>query len=300
MIAIFGPTGVGKTAVALALARRLRAREEDPVALSADALQVYRGLEVLTGAADAAQQAELEHRLVSFLDVREEFSAGRYAALAHREIDDLLAGGRQPIVVGGTGLYLRAALADLDLLPAVPPEVQAALEARPAGALHAELAARAPHLARRLHADDPRRLARSLALLDLGHEYPPAQDALWSTRTRRPTRLVALVMDRDALDAAIDARVDAMVAAGAVEEVRRAAQRGASRTARQALGFPELLEAAGDPGRRDHWVEQMKRRTRRYARRQLTWLRRLPGARLIDVSGRPADAVAADVDSPRP
>lgn len=289
VIAIFGPTGVGKTAVAIALAERLRARGEDPVAVSADALQVYRGLEVLTGAATAEEQRRLEHRLISFVDVRETFSAGAFAARAHDEIDRLLATGRRPIVVGGTGLYLRAALAELDLRPPADPVLQAELERRPAGELHAELTARAPHLAARLDPADPRRLARSLALLEHAVEYPPADDDLWATRTRVPTRLVALVMEREALYAAIDARVDAMVAAGAAEEARRADAAGASRTARQALGFAELLE--GD-------VDAMKQRTRQYARRQLTWLRKLRGARLIDVSGLAPEDVAALIDSP--
>ncbi|MDX6664410.1 MAG: tRNA dimethylallyltransferase [Solirubrobacteraceae bacterium] len=291
MIALFGPTGIGKTAVAVALADRLRARGEDPVAVSADALQVYRGLEVLTGVATAGEQERLEHRLVSFLAVSETFSAGRYAALAHEEIDGLLAAGRRPIVVGGTGLYLRAALAELELRPPVDPATQRALEERPAGSLHAELAARAPQLAGRLDPTDARRLARSLALLDVGVEYPPADGALWTRATRHPTRLIALTMDREALDAAIDARVDAMVAAGAVDEVRRANEAGASPTARQALGFAELL--AGD-------VDAMKRRTRRYARRQLTWLRKLPGPLTLDVTGLRPEDVAAAIDSPAP
>jgi tRNA dimethylallyltransferase len=290
VIAIFGPTGVGKTAVAVALADRLRARGEDPVAVSADALQVYAGLEVLTGVATSAQRARLEHRLVAFVPVTETFTAGRYARQAHAEIDGLLAQGRRPIVVGGTGLYLRAALAQLDLRPPVDRERQTRLEARPAADLHAELAARAPHLAARLDPADPRRLARSLALLEQGVEYPPAEDELWTARTRRPTRLVALTMQREALDAAIDARVDAMVAAGAAEEVRRADAAGASPTARQALGFAQLL--AGD-------VEAMKQRTRRYARRQLTWLRKLAGAEHHDVTGRLAEDIAAAIDSPR-
>ena len=288
VIALFGPTGVGKTAVAVALAERLRGRGEDPVAVSADALQVYAGLEVLTGVASAEEQARLEHRLVSFLPVSVTFSAGQFAARAHAEIDGLLAEGRRPIVVGGTGLYLRAALADLDLRP---PADTSALEARGAAALHAELERRAPHLAARLDPADPRRLARSLALLEEGIEYPPAGGDLWTARTRRPTRLVALTMQRDALNAAIDARVDAMVAGGAVDEVHRAKDSGASMTARQALGFAQLLE--GD-------IDAMKQRTRRYARRQLTWLRKLSAPLTIDVTGRSAQDVAAAIDSPAP
>ena len=121
IIALFGPTGVGKTAVALALARRLRVLGEDPVAVSADALQVYEGMETLTGVANESERAELEHRLLGFVPLQETFSAGEYARLAHAQIDELLGEGRRPILVGGTGLYVRAALGELDFEPA-PPE----------------------------------------------------------------------------------------------------------------------------------------------------------------------------------
>src|ERR1700758_3726985 len=172
VIALFGPTGVGKTAVAVALARRLRARGEDPVAVSADALQVYEGLERLTGVASGSDQAALEHRLVSFLPIDASFSAGEYAQLAHAEIDDLLAAGRRPIVVGGTGLYLRAALAELDLPPPPPDGLRdrwiAQLERRGAQALHAELAARAPWAAAAIDRNDSQRIVRALELDDLG------------------------------------------------------------------------------------------------------------------------------------
>src|SRR5581483_10642121 len=148
VIALFGPTGVGKTAVAIELARRLRAAGEDPVAVSADALQVYAGLETLTGVASPAEQAQLEHRLVSFLPLDASFSVGEYSQLAHAQIDELLADGRRPIVVGGTGLYLRAALSELDLRPAPPEGVRerlgAELERVGPQALHARLAERAP------------------------------------------------------------------------------------------------------------------------------------------------------------
>src|SRR5512132_199771 len=148
LLAIFGPTGVGKTALALALADRLRASGERPVAVSADALQVYQGLETLTGVPSAAERAQLDHRLVSILPVDARFSVGEYAELAHAEIDALLAQRAFPIVVGGTGLYLRAALAQLDLRPAAPGEVRerwaAELARRGPEALHAELARRAP------------------------------------------------------------------------------------------------------------------------------------------------------------
>ena len=291
IIAVFGPTGVGKTAVAIELARLLRARGEDPVAVSADALQVYAGLETLTGAASAAERAQLEHRLLSFLPVDASFSAGQYAQLAHAQIDELLAEGRRPIVVGGTGLYLRAALADLDLRPAPAVGVRERwtleLERRGAPALHATLAGLAPWAAEEIDPNDRQRVVRALELLELGELEPPeGPSQLWSEDLRRPTLLAGLTMDRERLYAAIDRRVEAMVAAGAREEVLRARAGGASETARKALGFQELLE--GD-------VERMKRRTRNYARRQLTWMRKLPGVVTIDVTGREPAAVAREI-----
>ena len=288
VLALFGPTGVGKTDVALALADRIRGRGGDPVAVSADALQVYRGLEILPGVPDAGQRARLEHRLVSFVPIDARFSVAEYARLAHAEIDGLLAAGASPIVVGGTGLYLPAALAELELRPPPPAGVrerwQAELDARGPEALHAELATAAPWAAETIDRRDRHRILRALELHEQDALEPPPPDSrLWTSDTRHPTRLVGLVRDREELYARIDARVEAMVAAGAVEEVRRAHGAGASDTARVALGFRELL--AGD-------VEAMKRRTRNYARRQLTWMRKLPDVELVDMTGHTPELVA--------
>jgi tRNA dimethylallyltransferase len=222
VLAIFGPTGVGKTGVAVALAKKLRERGEEPVAISCDALQVYEGLGVLTGVATAEEQRELEHRLVGFVPVTETFNAGDYMRLAHEEVDRALEVGQTPIVVGGTGLYLRAAIAELSLVKA-PPE--------------------------------------------------SAESELWSPQTRHPTTIFGLDMDRARLYERIDARTEAIVAGGAEEEARRAEALGPSRTARKALGFDELL--AGD-------IEAMKQRSRNYARRQLTWMRKIPNLHPID------------------
>jgi len=235
VIAIFGPTGVGKTGVAIELAELLRERGEDPVAISCDALQIYEGLETLTGVATTEEQERLEHRLVSFVPVTEPFNVGDYMPLAHAEVDEALAEGRRPIVVGGTGLYLRAALAELSLVKA-PPESE--------------------------------------------------DSELWSPDTRHPTTIFGLDMDRDELYRRIDARTEAIVAAGAKEEVLRAEALGPSRTARVALGFDELLR--GD-------VEAMKQRSRNYARRQLTWMRKIPNLRWIDRTALSDTAVAIEV-----
>jgi tRNA dimethylallyltransferase len=235
VLAIFGPTGVGKTGIAVELAARLRERGEDPVAINCDALQVYEGLETLTGTATPAQRERLEHRLLGIVPVSHDFSVGDYMPLAHAEVDAALAAGRRPIVVGGTGLYLRAALAELSLIKA-PPEAE-------------------------------------------GSE-------LWSPETRHPTAVFGLDMDREALYGRIDARVGAIVAAGAEEEVHRAEELGPGRTARKALGFDELL--AGD-------LEAMKKRSRNYARRQLTWMRKIPNLTTIDRTDLDDAQAAAEI-----
>lgn len=235
VLAIFGPTGVGKTGVAIALAELLRERGEDPVAINCDALQVYEGLEVLTGAATAVERERLEHRLLGFVPVTTDFSVGDYMPLAHAEIDAALAAGRRPIVVGGTGLYLRAALADLSLRK-VPAESE--------------------------------------------------DSELWSPETRHPTTIFGLEMDRELLYERIDARAEAIVAGGAAEEARRADALGPGRTARKALGFDEVL--AGD-------VAAMQQRSRNYARRQLTWMRKIPNLTAIDRTGMSDTEVAAEL-----
>jgi tRNA dimethylallyltransferase len=237
VLAIFGPTGVGKTGVAIALAELLRERGEDPVAVNCDALQVYEGLETLTGAATAEEQERLEHRLLGFVPITADFSIGDYMPLAHAEIDGALEAGRRPIVVGGTGLYLRAALAELSLRK-VPAESE-------------------------------------------GSE-------LWSPETRHPTTIFGLDMDRAQLYERIDARTEAIVAAGAAEEARRADALGPGRTARKALGFDEVL--AGD-------LETMKKRSRNYARRQLTWMRKIPNLDYIDRTGLSDAEVASRIGS---
>jgi tRNA dimethylallyltransferase len=280
VLAIFGPNAVGKTAVAVAVAELLRERGEDPVAISCDSIQVYRGLEVLSGAAGPGERRQLEHRLLGIITVGDEFSAGRFAQLAHREIDELLGHERRPIVVGGTGLYLRAALSDLDLRPPVPEEVRREVEREMAAGgpetLHAELD---PDLAATIHPHDRQRIARTLELQRAGLEPPRAHKEggkLWTAELRHPTLLVGLTIDGDELAARIDARVDEMVAKGALEEIAEADRLGASRTARAAIGFEQLL--AGD-------VEATKSAQRAFARRQLTWMRRMDGVQTIDRTG---------------
>ena len=274
--------------MAIELAELLRGRGEDPVAISADSMQVYEGLSTLTGAATADEQARLEHRLIGIVPVTKSFSVGEHMPLAHAEVDAALEAGRRPIVVGGTGLYLRAALTELDLRPPPGPElrerIQRRMEAEGPEALRAEVLERAP--AARVAPGDRNRIIRYLELLEAGLDPDPGDTQLWTQETRHPTLLVGLVMEREALNARIDARMEA-IAAAAADEVRAADAAGASPTARKAHGFDDLL--AGD-------VEAMKLKARQLARRQMTWMRKLGGARIVDATGRDPADVASDLE----
>jgi tRNA dimethylallyltransferase len=289
LISVFGPTGAGKTAVAIELARLLRRRGHDPVAVNCDSIQVYRGLEVLSGAADALGQSELEHRLLSFVPVDEEFSAGRYATLARSEIDRLLAEDRFPILVGGTGLYLRGALSEIEFPPPVPEEirreVERELQERGAAALHSEL----PEDRRSsIHPNDRQRVARSTELLRSGTRPAPDHRGggeLWTAHLRHPSALIGLALERKELLERIAVRVEAMAVAGAGEEAARAVRDGASRTARAAIGFQEFLD--GD-------LERASVRHRQFARRQMTWMRRMHGVNVIERCGRSDRDLAAE------
>ena len=269
--------GSGKTALALAVAERLRARGERPVAVSADALQVYRGLETPDrGAEPPAERARLEHRLVSILPVDARFSVGEYAELAHAEIDGLLAQGARPIVVGGTGLYLRAALAELDLRPAAPDEVRARWEA--------ELdRARARGAARRAGAPRPVGRGDGSTRATAAASCARSSCSTWASSSRPPGP-TAVDRRHPPSDAARRPRHGPRGALRAHRRARRRdgrrgrRERGARRARRRRVGDrpqgARLRRAAAPATSR-----RCRRRTRNFAKRQLTWMRKLAGRR---------------------
>jgi tRNA dimethylallyltransferase len=269
VIGIFGPTASGKTAVAAAVADRVPAE-----LVSADSMQVYRGLAILTNQSPA--------RLVGIWPVDHEGSLGEYQELAHAAIDETLAAGRTPVVVGGTGLYLRAALADLDLPPAPAPGARERWErlydAEGGEAVRELLAGRDPAAAAAVHPNDRRRVVRALELAEAGWSLAPARDRLWSGETRHPTLLVGLELPPAVLEDRIERRTRAMFELGVQEEVRRALAGPISSTARQVLGLDEIAGLATEAA-----IEAVVLRTRRYAAYQRKWMRRIPG--LVTVSG---------------
>jgi tRNA dimethylallyltransferase len=278
VFAVFGPTASGKSEVAEALADRLGTE-----VVSADALQVYRGLPILTN------QPERPTRLVAVRELAQEMSVGEYARLAHAAIDELADANGAAVVAGGTGLYLRAALVDLALPPAPGAGARARWEATydadPAAA-HARLARLDGAAAAAVHPNDRRRVVRALELAEVGTSLAPEEDRLWSEEMRRPSLVVGLDVSRERLEERIRERSEAMLARGVAREVRDALAAGVSRTAEKALGLRELAELSPDEA-----LEQLVARTRRYAAYQRKWMRRIPGIVMID-GDRPANEVA--------
>jgi tRNA dimethylallyltransferase len=305
LIAIFGPTGVGKTEIALELADLLRARGELPVAVSADAIQVYEGLDTLAAKPSPEELERLEHRLISFVPIDEEYSVAQFSVRAHEEIDSLLAEGRRAIVVGGTGLYLRAALTELDLKPPPPvalrEEIERELEAVGAPGLHDRLQ---PDVAGAIHPNDGKRIVRALELERMGERPYEASEQLWSQDLRRPTELFGIVMEREAIAERIAVRARVLVGTPALGEVEAALERGASRTARKALGFRELSAHLAGELELGEARAHVERRHLAYAKRQLTWMRKLAGVDVIDrtemTAAECARVVVERADSLRP
>jgi tRNA dimethylallyltransferase len=282
VLAIFGPTASGKTDVAEAIAERTPAE-----IVSADSMQVYRGLPILTN------QSSRPARLVGLWPLAHEASVGSYAALAHAAVDEVLAAGRTPVVVGGTGLYLRAALAELAVPPPPAPGARERWERTydtlGPEATHALLAERDPDAAAAVHANDRRRVVRAHELADAGATLRPQRDRLWSEETRHPTLVVGLDVPRETVVARIEARTQAMLERGVEDEVRRALAEPISHTAQAIHGLRDFADLP-----RDEAVETYNRRVRRYAAYQRKWLRRIPGIVIID-GDRPPGEIADDI-----
>jgi len=280
VVAVFGPTASGKSAVAEAVAGRLATE-----VVSADAMQVYRGLPILTN------QPPTPTRLVGIRALDEEMSVGAYAELAHHEIDALVEERGAVVVCGGTGLYLRAALADLEMPPPVAPEARARVAREvddDRNAAHRRLAELDPSAAAAIHAHDRKRLVRALELAEAGWSLVAGRNRLWEGATRRPTLIVGLDVPPDVLERRIRGRTETMFAQGVVDEVREALSGKVSQTAEKTLGLTEIAELGTDA------LEPIVVRTRRYAAYQRKWMRRIPDLVLLD-GRKPPDDLAEEI-----
>jgi tRNA dimethylallyltransferase len=277
---IFGPTASGKSDVAAALAARVGGE-----VVSTDALQAYRGLPILTN------RSRHPERLVGIWSLDREGSVGAFSGLAHVAIDTILAAGRRAVVAGGTGLYLRAALAEMDVPPAVEREARerwSKLYDRDPQAAH-ELLVELDSAAADIHPNDRRRVVRALELAEVGSTLRPEEARLWSEEMRHPTLLLGLDVPKAELDRRIEERTRLMFERGVEDEVRRALAGPISQTARKALGLEEIASLS-----REEALATIAARTRRYAAYQRKWMRRIPGVVRID-GDRPPDEIAAAI-----
>jgi tRNA dimethylallyltransferase len=282
VIGLFGPTASGKSDVAAALTHLIPAE-----VVSADAMQVYDGLPILTN------RSPHPERLVGIWPLSHVASVGEYAPLAHAAIDEILGAGRTPLVAGGTGLYFRAALAELELPPAPEPGARERWERlydeAGAEAAHARLAELDATAAARVHPNDRRRVVRGLELAEAGSSLVPLADALFGGAWRHPTLLVGLDVPKQELERRIAERTRRMFEAGLEDEVRKALRAGPSATAQKIIG---LTEVATLP--REEAIEALIVRTRRYAAYQRKWLRRLEGLVMV-AADRPPEETAAEI-----
>ncbi len=282
VIGLFGPTASGKSDVAGAVTELIPAE-----VVSADAMQVYDGLPILTN------RSPHPERLVGIWPLSHVASVGEYAPLARDAVDDMLAAGTTPLVVGGTGLYFRAALAELELPPAPAPGARERWERLydedGGAATHARLGELDAAAAERVHPNDRRRVVRALELAEAGWSLVPRLEALFGGAWRHPTLLVGLDVPKPELDRRIEERTRRMFDAGVAEEVRIALLAEPSATARKIIGLHEVATLP-----REEAIEALIVRTRRYAAYQRKWLRRLEGL-VIVAADRPPEETAAEI-----
>lgn len=298
VVCIVGPTASGKSALAEEVALRL-----DTSVISVDAMQVYRGMDVGTAKTSVAER-RVPLLMVDVADPDEDYSVRLFQRDARACADRLLAEGRVPVLCGGTGLYLNAVIDEMDFPAgerggASRERYERMAEELGGDALHALLAERDPASAAIIHPNNVRRVVRALEMLDEGVSYARQHEGLHARAVHYDARLWGLTMSRERLYARIDARVDAMMEAGLLDEVRGLCARGLSpeTSSGQAIGYKELLSALAGETSVEEAVELVKRRSRRYAKRQLSWFRHDPRVRWIDLdqtSGEDAARLVLD------
>jgi tRNA dimethylallyltransferase len=290
-LALVGPTASGKSALALEVARRL----PDVELVSVDSMQVYRGMDIGTAKPTPAEQAEVRHHLLDLADPSEDFSVTRFQAAAAAALADIEARGKRALFVGGTGLYLRAVVDRLDV-PGQFPHVRAELEADPdTVGLHRRLSELDPVAAGRMEPTNRRRVVRALEVtLGSGRPFSSFGPGL-EAHPPSDVRMAGVWLPRDVIAARIAARVGEMVDTGLVEEVRALVTRpvGLSRTARQALGYREVLKHVEHGVPLPDVLDETVRRPRTFARRQRVWFRRDPRITWFGTSEKPVAVLPA-------
>ena len=281
VIVICGPTAVGKSRVAVEVARVL-----DGEIISADSMQVYEGISIITDQPSPELLAAVPHYLIGFIGLDEEYSAARFTADARTAIEKISSLGRLPVIVGGTGLYIRALLGNFSFAgidKASRRHWQEFIEEHGPEAALVQLQQLDPDTAAAIDSANPRRILRALEAAESGDPLSAERERLWSDDSPYEVISFALELPREELYTRIDLRVDAMLAGGAVEEVRQALTGGISRTAAQAIGFQEIKAYIEKTASREDTAAAIRQKSRNYAKRQLTWMRKVPDIVRIDV-----------------
>ncbi len=288
-----GPTAVGKSEVALLLAEQLGGE-----IISVDSMQVYRGLDLGTAKPTAAERQRVPHHLIDVVDLTAPFDAAKFGALAQTAVAEIQARGRVPIFCGGTGLYFKAFREGLGAAPPADEKLRAELEAAPLAELLRELEQRDPATFAAIDRQNPRRVIRAVEVIRLTGKPFSAQRASWNEegRMKNEETMFALTRKPDDLHARINARGDTMFAAGLVEETRALLPRGLEQnpTAMQAIGYRQVVEHLRGERPLAETVELVKIKTRQFAKRQLTWLRKHERVEWLELTAqsRPAEIVA--------
>jgi tRNA dimethylallyltransferase len=294
LLCVVGPTGVGKTAVAIELCELLNGE-----IVSADSMQIYRGLDIATAKPTREEQARARHHLIDIREPHEPYSAAQWAEDAHAAIKDITQRGKTPIICGGTGFYLRALLQP-DILAAAPPDAavraqwEQQLQSHDAAWLHAQLEERDSAAAARLHPNDTRRVIRALEVAQ--HESGNPEGVRSNSTVLPQPNIFGLTMPREQLYARLEARIDSMIGTGFERELRFAARFAADLPSMQGVGYRQMRAALDDKSQWDASVEQWKRDTRRYAKRQMTWFRHQLTTQWLDtIEYDSPRAIAADI-----
>lgn len=291
ILSIFGPTAVGKSRVAAGVAAGLGGE-----VVSADSMQVYRGMAVLTDQPDRRLLRKVPHHLVAHVGLDEEYNAARYAREAAVVIEEIKDRGALPVLAGGTGLYVRSVLGGFDFpgkgSVSGRDQWRQLIEERGLEAAFAQLRALDPEAADSIDRNNPRRLVRALELAESGaaDAGSPQRDRLWSGQSPYDVCSFGLELERQELYRRIDERVGLMLSGGAVDEVRRARRGRVSRTASQAIGFAVIGDYLDGKLSLDEAADAIRKSSRRYAKRQLTWMRKMPDIARIDLTGSSPEA----------
>lgn len=296
ILVILGPTASGKTKLSIELAKQINGE-----IISADSMQVYQGMDIGTAKPTLAERRDIPHHLIDIKNPDEEWTVADFVEQAHKLVPEIIGRGRQPIIVGGTGLYLWSLLEGYSFAPQpASQEIRERLNKEPVSVLYARLATLDPVSAEKINPNDQKRIIRALEVYTLtGKKISGLQRKGTANLFAGSEKiLIGLTLPRDDLYVKIDRRVDEMIAAGLINEVKGLLAKGYPKNlnAFQALGYKEVIDCLDGKWDKDRLIGELKKRTRNFAKRQLTWFKRFKGVRWFEVAclpaGRPFDTTA--------